>query len=394
MMKLMTSIAALLPFVSIATAQAAAYGQCGGTGWTGATTCVAGYTCTYSSAYYSQCLPSTGSTSGGSGTSTASGALPTGTSTGVLNTLAQSIGKKYFGSATDNPEFTDTAYMAILESSEFGQITPGNSMKWDATEPEQNTFTFTQGDAVVSIAKESNKIVRGHNLVWQSQLPSWVSSGGFTAAELTSVIQNHISNVVGEKSVNAWDVVNEPFNSDGSYVSDVFYNTLGSDFIPIALTAARAADPNALLCINDYGIEGSGTKSTAMQNLVKTLKADGVPIDCIGFESHFILGEVPTDLQSNIEAFTALGVVVMITELDIRMTLPETAAQLEQQKTDYQTVVSACAAVDDCVGITVWDFTDKYSWVPSTFSGQGAACPYDDNLIKKPAFDGIVAGLS
>jgi len=174
----------------------------------------------------------------------------------------------------------------------------------------------------------------------------------------------------------------------------VFYNTLGSDFISIALNAAHAADPDAKLCINDYGIEGSGTKSTAMQNLVQTLKADGVPIDCIGFESHFILGEIPSDLQSNMEAFTALGVDVQITELDIRMELPETADLLDQQKSEYETVIAACVAVSGCVGMTVWDFTDKYSWVPSTFSGYGAACPYDSNLVKKPAFDGIVAGLS
>ncbi|EIW84611.1 hypothetical protein CONPUDRAFT_163420 [Coniophora puteana RWD-64-598 SS2] len=359
-MKLLAPVAALLPFISL-----------------------------------SQCLPSNAG-SDTSGTTTATSALPSGTSMGVLNTLAQGIGKKYFGSATDNPEFTDSAYMAILESSEFGQITPGNSMKWDATEPEQNTFTFSGGDAVVAIANSTGKIVRGHNLVWQSQLPSWVSDSNFTADELTSVIQNHISNVVGTNYIigYAWDVVNEPFNSDGTFVSDVFYNTLGSDFISIALNAAHAADPDAKLCINDYGIEGSGTKSTAMQNLVQTLKANSVPIDCIGFESHFILGEIPSDLQSNMEAFTALGVDVQITELDIRMELPETADLLDQQKSDYETVIAACAAVSGCVGMTVWDFTDKYSWVPSTFSGYGAACPYDSNLVKKPAFDGIVAGLS
>ncbi len=71
-----------------------------------------------------------------------------------------------------------------------------------------------------------------------------------------------------------------------------------------------------------------------------------------------IVGEVPTTMQENIEQFTALGVEVAITELDVRMTLPETDALLAQQKADYQTVVSACNAVENCVGITIWDFTD------------------------------------
>ncbi|KAG6876679.1 hypothetical protein C0992_012112 [Termitomyces sp. T32_za158] len=134
---------------------------------------------------------------------------------------------------------------------------------------------------------------------------------------------------------------------------------MGESFVPIALQAARAADPNAKLYINDYNIEGTGAKSTAMVNLVKSLKASGVPIDGIGVQAHLIVGEVPTTLQANLEQFTALGVEVAITELDIRMTLPETAALREQQQKDYQTVIAACKAVSGCIGITIWDYTDK-----------------------------------
>ncbi|KAG6821332.1 hypothetical protein H0H93_000193 [Arthromyces matolae] len=263
-------------------------------------------------------------------------------------------GKKYFGSATDNPELTDTAYVAELSNTnDFLQLTPGNSMKWDATEPSQGTFTFSGGDAIVALAQKNGQIIR-----------------------------------------DSWDVINEPFNDDGTWRSDVFYNTMGQSYVAVALQAARAADPNAKLYINDYNIEGTGAKSTAMVNLVKSLKAAGVPIDGIGVQGHLIVGEVPSTLQANLEQFTALGVEVAITELDIRMTLPETAALLEQQKADYQTVIAACKAVAGCVGVTIWDYTDKYSWVPSTFSGQGAACPWDANLVKKPAYDGIVAGFT
>lgn len=82
-----------------------------------------------------------------------------------------------------------------------------------------------------------------------------------------------------------------------------------------------------------------------------------------------------------------------ITELDIRLTLPITAEKLEQQKKDYRSVVAACKAVQGCVGVTIWDFTDKWSWIPSVFSGQGAALPWDENYNKKPAYDGIVEAL-
>ncbi|RDB26088.1 Endo-1,4-beta-xylanase A [Hypsizygus marmoreus] len=111
------------------------------------------------------------------------------------------------------------------------------------------------------------------------------------------------------------------------------------------------------------------------------LTAAGVAIDGIGVQAHLIVGQVPSTLQTNLAQFTALGVEVAITELDIRMTLPATPALLAQQKKDYQTVIGACKAVAGCIGVTIWDYTDKYSWVPSTFSGQGAALPWDANLV-------------
>ncbi|RPD59549.1 endo-1,4-beta-xylanase C precursor [Lentinus tigrinus ALCF2SS1-6] len=393
MMKLSATFAVLAGFIPYALGQAQEWGQCGGIGWTGATTCVSGTTCVVVNSYYSQCQPGT-ATSTPSTTTTAS---TTPSSTAGLNTLAKAAGKLYFGSATDNPELSDSAYVKILSNAkEFGQITPGNSMKWDATEPTRGTFTFTNGDVIANLAKTNGQLLRGHNCVWHNQLPSWVSSGSFTAADLTTVIQNHCSTVVGhyKGQVYSWDVVNEPFNDDGTWRSDVFYNTLNTTYVSIALQAARAADPNAKLYINDYNIENSGAKATAMLNLVKQLIADGVPIDGVGFQCHFIVGSVPTSFQTVLEQFTALGLEVAITELDIRMTLPETDALLAQQAKDYQSVVQACMNVEKCVGITIWDYTDKYSWVPSTFSGQGAACPWDSNLAIKPAYNGIVAALS
>ena len=125
------------------------------------------------------------------------------------------------------------------------------------------------------------------------------------------------------------------------------------------------------------------------------VKAYGARIDGVGLQSHFIVGSTPqtSDFETVLKSFTSLGVSVAITELDIRMTLPSTAALLTQQATEYQNVAAACVGTAGCVGITVWDYTDKYSWVPSTFSGQGAACPWDANLAKKPAYNGILAGL-
>jgi endo-1,4-beta-xylanase len=159
----------------------------------------------------------------------------------------------------------------------------------------------------------------------------------------------------------AWDVVNEALNEDGTFRDDVFMSTIGEDYIRIAFEAAATADPNAKLYYNDYNIETEGPKSAAALNIVKTLQEAGTKIDGVGFQSHFIVGSTPSKASqiSNLESFTALGVEVALTELDIRMKVPSTTASLKQQSTDYQDTVAACLAVTGCVGITVWDFGDK-----------------------------------
>jgi len=176
--------------------------------------------------------------------------------------------------------------------------------------------------------------------------------------------------------------------------SSLWFNTLGQGFVATAFNAASQADPNAKLYLNDFNIEGTGAKSTAVANLVRTLKSQGVPIHGIGVQSHFIVGAVPTTITQNLNTFASLGVEVAITELDIRMTLPSTTQLLTQQQNDYQNVIKQALAVPQLVGITVWDYTDKYSWIPGAFAGQGAACPFDQNLAKKPAYTGALNGLS
>ena len=155
--------------------------------------------------------------------------------------------------------------------------------------------------------------------------------------------------------------MNEALNDDGTFRTDVFYNIIGEEYIRIAFETVAAADPDVKLYYNDYNTETAGAKSTAALNIVKSLQAAGTKIDGVGFQSHFIVGSTPSkaDQVSKLESFTALGVEVALTELDIRMTLPSTDALLAQQSTDYENTVAACLAVTDCVGVTVWDFDDK-----------------------------------
>ncbi|MFC8514208.1 endo-1,4-beta-xylanase [Streptomyces sp. NPDC057257] len=309
-----------------------------------------------------------------------------------LRDLATAKGK-VIGTAVTGSKLTGT--YGDIAGAQFNSLTPGNAMKWGSVEPTQGSFNWTEADQIVAFAQAHNQQVRGHTLVWHNQNPSWLTNGSWTSAQLSSLLQNHISTEVGRYKgrIAAWDVVNEPFNEDGTYRSTLWYDGLGADYIASALTWARAADPDAKLYINDYNVEGVGAKSNALYNLVKDLKSRGVPIDGVGLQAHLVLGQVPATLQQNIQRFADLGVDVAITELDVRMALPSDSTKLAQQAADYKAVLAACVAVTRCAGVTVWGFTDSDSWVPSTFPGYGAATPYDENYAPKPAYYAIAQAL-
>jgi len=302
-----------------------------------------------------------------------------------FNARAKTVGR-YFGTAISTTIMNDASANAIAKNSQdFGQYTCENEMKWDATEPSRNSFSYTSADAIVNQAQANGMIMRCHTLVWHSQLPSWVSSGGFNNATLIAVMQNHITNVVThfKGKCYAWDVVNEALNEDGSFRQSVFYNTIGPAYIPIAFATAAAADPAAKLYYNDYNCDNPGSKSTGAQNLIKMVKAYGAPIHGMGMQGHMSVGSVSqSNLLSNMQAFAALSVDVAYTEIDINT---QSSSSFTQQATDYATVVNVCKAVSRCVGITIWGFTDKYTWI----SG-GLPLPWDSSLNKKAAYNSIL----
>jgi endo-1,4-beta-xylanase len=227
-----------------------------------------------------------------------------------------------------------------------------------------------------------------------------VSSGTWTNETLAAVIQTHIANEVAhyKGQCYSWDVVNEALADDGSYRTSVFYNVMGTDYIPVAFKAAAEADDSAKLYYNDYNIEYSGTKQKKALEIVQLIQDAGARIDGVGLQGHFIVSSAPSqsDLTSVMQQYIDAGVSELAyTELDIRFSsLPASDSDLEEQATAYANVVNACLAVSECVGITIWDFTDKYSWIPSTFSGAGEACLYDENLSKKPAYTTVSSILA
>ncbi|WP_170313300.1 endo-1,4-beta-xylanase [Nocardioides gansuensis] len=287
---------------------------------------------------------------------------------------------RYFGTAVSLSKLGDSTYSTILDR-EFNMITAENEMKWDTIEPSRGSFNFAPADSIVSHASAHGQRMRGHTLVWHSQLPSWVSS--ITDADtLRSVMNNHITTAMThyKGKIYAWDVVNEAF-ADGSTQlrSSVFENVLGNGFVEEAFRTARNADPSATLCYNDYNIENwFDAKTQGVYSMVKDFKSRGVPIDCVGFQSHFGTSGPPASFQTTLSNFAALGVDVQITELDIA----------EASTTAYTDTVRACLNVARCTGITVWGIRDSDSWR----TGENPLL-FDNSGNKKPAYGAVLTAL-
>jgi len=322
---------------------------------------------------------------------------PPSSDTFALRILADARGKRVgaAGDAGFRLTGSDGNQFRSVLAREYNLLTPENDMKFDHVHPAQGTFRYTGADSLVAFAEANNMKVRGHTLVWHQQLPSWLTNGTWTQNDVSLMLQDHIKQVVEhfKGHVVAWDVVNEALNDDGTLRSSFWSNYLGRGYIETAFTAAHLADPDAVLFYNDYNIEGVNQKSDSVYAMVQALKLRGVPIGGIGMQGHFQVNGVPSTLQQNMERFAALGLKVEITELDIRVSLPSTSASLNAQADDYRKVFQACLNVNACDAIITWGFTDRFSWVPSVFSGWGDALPFDAAYVHKPAYTAIYSLL-
>ncbi|MDP4269742.1 MAG: endo-1,4-beta-xylanase [Bacteroidota bacterium] len=234
-------------------------------------------------------------------------------------------GKFHIGTALNAQQITgkDTAAVRVIKS-QFDAIVAENCMKMGPIHPKEDVFDFSLADKFVEFGVKNHKFITGHNLVWHSQTPSWLfkdKNGKDVSREvLIERMKKHIYTVVGryKGKIKGWDVVNEVIDDrDGSLRKSKFYQIIGEDFIKLAFQFAHEADPNAELYYNDYSLTNPVKRKGAVA-MVKKLKEQGIRIDAVGEQCHIGL-DTPTleEYEQTIKDFAALGVKVMITEMDI-----------------------------------------------------------------------------
>src|SRR3989440_1670392 len=235
------------------------------------------------------------------------------------------------GAALNAAQFSgqDTLGAAIVQA-QFNSITPENALKWASVHPRPGTYDVAAADRYVAFGERNGMFIVGHNLVWHNQTPRWVfqdSTGAPVSRDtLLARLRDHIHTVVGRYRgrIKGWDVVNEALEDDGTLRRTPWLTILGEDYLPAAFRFAHEADPDAELYYNDYELERAPKRRGAVE-LIRRLQRQGIPIAAGGLPEHDRLDwPSPAQEDSTIDAFAALGVRVMITELDVDV-LPHSA---------------------------------------------------------------------
>jgi endo-1,4-beta-xylanase len=329
------------------------------------------------------------------------------------------------GAALNAAQFTgEHAAEAALAAAQFNSITPENVLKWECAQPDPGRFDFDAADRFVEFGETNGQFIVGHTLVWHQQTPRWVfrdeAGAPLDREGLLERMREHIHTVVGRYKgrIQAWDVVNEALNEDGTLRQSPWFRIIGEDYIAQAFRFAHEADPSAQLYYNDYALENEPKRRGAIA-LIRNLQAAGVPIDGIGTQQHARM-DWPTaeEVDATLRDFGQLGVQVMVTELDVSV-LPERegnhSADVSRREaadpalnpypdglpaTVQQALAERYAGLfkvylkhrDSLSRVTFWGVTDLHSWRNGWPIRGRTDYPllFDRNGRPKPAFQEVI----
>lgn len=300
---------------------------------------------------------------------------------------------------------------------QFNAITPENIMKAEIIHPQWDRYNFELADQIADYGKKHGMAVNGHTLIWHSQLPQFARNI-HDVDSFRTFFSNHIQTVAGryEGKIASWDVVNEALNEDGTMRKSIFLEKLGPDFVTEAFRLTQKAAPTTELYYNDYNNEQPAKREGCIR-LIRKIQEAGVRIDGVGIQGHWHLGKVPfKEIEASILAYSAMGLKVMFTELDIEVLprnfsgadvaqrmasdpslnpyvngLPDSVQQ--QLAKDYEELFRLFLKHQDKISrVTFWGVNDGQSWLNGWPVRGRTNYPllFDRNFQPKPAYHKVM----
>jgi endo-1,4-beta-xylanase len=278
---------------------------------------------------------------------------------------------------------------SALIVNQFNSLTAENAMKMGPIHPRENEYYWKDADSIAAFAKKHGMRLRGHNLCWHAQAPSWMfkNEKGDTVTKevLLQRLKDHITTVVKRYKdyVYGWDVVNEAIDDNDTvfYRKSQWYRICGEEFIVKAFEYAHSADPKAVLFYNDYNTENPKKREKIYQ-MVKKMKEAGIPIHGVGLQGHWSVNNPSREeLEKSIQMFSSLGLQVQVTELDVSVYAGRQGGQLiqgqrrdtatgftpqmeESQREKYKMIFDVLRQNKGSItGVTFWNVSDRYSWL-------------------------------
>ncbi|RZJ07071.1 MAG: endo-1,4-beta-xylanase [Rubrivivax sp.] len=288
------------------------------------------------------------------------------------------------GMAADPAAYKNAAANPVILK-HANSITAENCFKPASLAVSPGVYNWTTADELAAFAAANGMVVRGHTLCWHQQTPDWFFTG--TATEVRARLETYVRDVVThfKGKVSCWDVVNECTSDDATsaYRNSKWFQTLGPDYIEIALRAARAADPDVKLFINDYSTEDPA-KLSRLMTIVADLQAKGVPLDGIGHQLHVNNDWPPAaNVDNALRSVANRGLINHVTELDVSLyndpgscyasrtgcaadiTGDATllAAALKAQALQYRALFNVFKQHPSLQSVTTWGIADNSTWL-------------------------------
>lgn len=327
----------------------------------------------------------------------------------------------YIGTAVNRFQIEERdSVMARIIGNEFNSITAENMMKSVHIHPKKDTFNFEVADKFVALGEKYDMFIHGHTLVWHSQLSDWFSEIE-DSLEFASVTEKHVKTITSRYKgrIDSWDVVNEALNEDGTLRNSIFLKKMGEDYLASAFKWASEIDPEADLYYNDYNMTNPEKRQGAIK-MVQNILDQGIKVDGIGMQGHWHLNSPSIEeIEQSILEYSALGVKVAITELDVSV-LPNpwdlVGAEISQNFENkegmnpykeklpdsiqvklanrYKDIFNLFLKHKDKISrVTLWGVSDGQSWL-NGFPIKGRTnypLLFDRALKPKTAYDSIIA---